>query len=172
MTRRRLPRPAAAPLAAALLLAGLVPAPSYAGAPLAAPDTAPARVAATAGLLVDTDGDGLDDTLDGCVTVAAPTPTGCPAVPRRITLTWLAGVERLQARVTSPVEACSARAQVRLFRERPGGSDVLLASEAAWRGRQRFRVPRPGRYYVLVAPSYSSGVAECGKAVSRTVRAR
>lgn len=106
------------------------------------------------------------------MTVAAPTPTGCPAVPRRITLTWLAGVERLQARVTSPVEVCSARAQVRLFRERPGGSDVLLASETASRGRQRFRVPRPGRYYVLVAPSYSSGVAECGKAVSRTVRAR
>jgi hypothetical protein len=125
----------------------------------------PVRVAA-----VDTDGDGLDDLVDGCPTVASGNPTGCPSAWRKVSLTWLASASRLQARVTSPVSACAARARIKLFLDRAGRADKLLSSDASSRGRRRFTVPGGKRYYVLVSPSYSSGVAECGKAVSRTVR--
>ncbi len=126
--------------------------------------------AATPASRVDTDGDGLDDAVDGCPAVASGNPTGCPTAARAVSLRWLAGARRLQARVTSPVDACAARARIKLFLDRRGGPDKLLASDASSRGRQRFRVPRGARYYVKVSASYSPGVAECATAVSRTVR--
>ncbi|MCW2737265.1 MAG: hypothetical protein JWN97_1909 [Nocardioides sp.] len=118
----------------------------------------------------DTDGDGLPDTGDGCPTVASTNPTGCPTAPRRAALTWLGGAARLQVQVTSPVTSCAARARLVLWRVR-ADRDVKLAGVIASRhGRHRFRVPRGATYYVTVAPSYSSGEAECAKAVSRRVR--
>lgn len=119
----------------------------------------------------DSDGDGLDDLLDGCPAVASTNPTGCPSADRRARLRWREGAGRLEARITSPVPACAARARIKLWRVRPG-ADVRIASEnAAGSGRRRFLVPRGARYYVTVSPSYASGLAECQKAVSRTVRA-
>ena len=144
---------------------------------LLAPTTGePTDVAPTAYVLVtwpaaaDTDGDGLDDLVDGCPTVASGNPTGCPSAWRKVSLRWLEGPHRLQAHVTSPVAACAARTRIKLFLDRAGRADRLLSSDASFRGRRRFAVPRGARYYVMVSPSYSSGVAECGRAVSRTVR--
>jgi hypothetical protein len=119
---------------------------------------------------VDTDGDGLDDSGDGCPTVASDNPTGCPSAWRKVSLAWLKGARRLQAQVSSPVDACASRARVKLWLDRTGRSDKLLSSNASYNGRRRFKVPRGARYYVTVSPSYASGVAECGKATSRTVR--
>ncbi|MFC7361910.1 hypothetical protein [Nocardioides astragali] len=119
---------------------------------------------------IDSDGDGLLDTVDGCPTVAATTPTGCPSASRRAELRWLEGRDRLQATITSPVEACRSGARIKLWRVRPHRDIKLLAVDASSRGRYRFRVPRRARYYVTVSPSYVPGLAECGKAVSRTVR--
>ncbi|MDR7251744.1 hypothetical protein J2X46_000716 [Nocardioides sp. BE266] len=129
-----------------------------------------ASSAAPASLLVDTDGDGLDDSLDGCPTVASGNPTGCPTASRRVSLTWLAGKHRLEARVTSPVEACASRARIKLFLDRRSGPDKLLSSDASFRGRHRFKVPGGARYYVKVSASYSPGLAECATTTSRTVR--
>lgn len=120
--------------------------------------------------LVDTDGDGLDDAVDGCPAVASANPTGCPTAARSVSLTWLAGKRRLEARVSSPVVACAARARIKLFLDRRGATDKLLASDASSRGRHRFRVAAGARYYVKVSASYSPGVAECATARSRTVR--
>jgi hypothetical protein len=119
---------------------------------------------------VDTDGDGLDDAGDGCPTVASDNPTGCPSAWRKVSLTWLRGERRLQAQVSSPVDACASRARVKLWLDRTGRTDKLLSSNASYNGRRRFKVPRGARYYVTVSPSYASGVAECGKATSRSVR--
>lgn len=152
-------------LALALAATGALLAPGGAASAEAA-TTAVARTAAA----VDTDGDGLDDSLDGCPAVAAATATGCPTAWRKVSLKWLAGKRRLEARVTSPVTACAARARIKLFLDRRGGTDKLLASDASYEGRRRFAVPGGARYYALVTPTYASGVAECGKAVSRTVR--
>ncbi|WP_179619764.1 hypothetical protein [Nocardioides cavernae] len=139
---------------------------------LVAPGAATSSGATDAPVLsaVDTDGDGLDDSIDGCPTVASGTATGCPTVWRTVSLRWLAGKERLEARVSSPAGACVARARIKLFLDRPGRSDKLLASDASSQGRRRFSVPGGARYYAMVTPTYSTGVAECGKAVSRTVR--
>ena len=119
---------------------------------------------------VDSDGDGLLDTVDGCPTVASGNPTGCPSASRRARLRWLDGANRLRAIVTSPVAACESGARIKLWRVRPHGDTKLLAVDATARGRYRFKVPRRARYYVTVSPSYASGQAECGRAVSRTVR--
>jgi hypothetical protein len=63
---------------------------------------------------IDSDGDGLPDEGDGCPTVASTNPTGCPSVWRKVSLTWLTGERRLQAKVSSPVNACAARARIKL----------------------------------------------------------
>ena len=120
---------------------------------------------------VDSDGDGLVDSLDGCPTVASGNPTGCPTAARKASLKWLDARNRLRARITSPVDACVVRARISLWRAHPG-SDVKLGSvQASFRGRYGFKVRRGHRYYVTLAPSYASGQAECDRAVSRTVLA-
>jgi hypothetical protein len=121
---------------------------------------------------VDTDGDGLGDTVDGCPTVASANPTGCPTASRTVQLTWLDGKQRLQARVDSPVAGCRSGARVVLWRVRAGGSTRLGSRDASFRGRVRFAAPRRARYYVTVPPSYSPGTAECAGATSRKVSAR
>ncbi len=124
-----------------------------------------ARVAAT-----DSDGDGLDDVMDGCPTVASGNPTGCPTVSRTARLKWLKGTKRLQAQITSSETSCSSRARIKLWLDRPDRTDKLLAVDASSRGRHRFTVSRGATYYVTVSPSYSPGLAECGRATSRKVR--
>jgi hypothetical protein len=118
----------------------------------------------------DTDGDGLDDSLDGCPTVASGTPTGCPSASRRARLRWLEGKQRLAATITSTVTSCASRARIKLWRVDPQRDTRLLAVDASRGGRYRFRVPRGATYYVTVSPSYRPGEAECGQAVSRKVR--
>ncbi|CAM3625515.1 hypothetical protein [Nocardioides zeicaulis] len=136
----------------------------------AATPSARAGCSADAACRTDSDGDGLDDALDGCPAAASTNPTGCPSAERRARLRWREGAGRLEARITSPVDACAARARIKLWRVR-AGADLRVDSEnAAASGRRRFRVARGARYYVTVSPSYASGQAECLKAASRTVR--
>lgn len=132
------------------------------------------RCSATASLTCadgDADGDGLPDAGDGCPTVASSNPTGCPTASRKASLTWVTARKRLATRITSPVTACSSRARIVLWRERPHRDYKQAGVTATASGRYRFRVPLGARYYVTVSPSYSSGQAECAKAVSRTVLA-
>lgn len=153
---------ALAALVVTLMPAGAAGATTYADLPDAC--------AATTSCRDDGDGDGLDDTIDGCPGVASATPTGCPSAARQARLRWRDGASRLEARITSPVAACAARARVKLWRVRPG-TDLRVASEtASTAGRRRFRVTPGARYYVTVSPSYASAQAECSQAVSRTVR--
>jgi hypothetical protein len=119
---------------------------------------------------IDTDGDGVPDSGDGCPKVAAATSTGCPTASRSASLRWLAGKHRLQLRVTSGVSACSSRARFVLWRVRRHADFKQLGGNVSYAGRARLKVPRGSRYYVTVAPSYSPGVAECAKATTRTVR--
>ncbi len=149
-------------LAALLLVLPL----SMAGA-LPTSATAYASTAATA---TDTDGDGVPDAGDGCPTVPAGNPTGCPTVSRKASLTWLDGKQRLQVRVTSAEKACVARARIVVWRVRPNRDLKVAGANVSFSGRARFKVPRRASYYVSVSPSYSPGVAECGRATSRTVR--
>jgi len=121
--------------------------------------------------LVDTDGDGLDDTRDGCPTVAASTSTGCPVASRKVALKWLAGKQRLQVQVSSPVGPCAQRARIALFRVRPNKDFKVFGGSTSFGGRLRVKVARGATYYATVPLSYSSGVAECGKAESRRVLA-
>lgn len=118
----------------------------------------------------DGDDDGVPDAGDGCPTVEAPTATGCPTASRRAKLKWITSARRLEARISSPVTACSARARIVLWRVRPNRDFKQVAATAAFSGKRRFSVPRGSGYYVTVSASYSSGVAECAKATSRTVQ--
>lgn len=152
---------------AALLLVVLL-ATTTVGA-LPAPQAA-AAVAVSARTVIDTDGDGLDDTRDGCPTVASPNPTGCPTAARRATLTYLAARNRLRAVITSPVRSCSSHARVNVWRVRQRGDVKVIGVEATARGRVTVRVARGSTYYVTVSPSYSSHIAECDRASSRKVR--
>jgi hypothetical protein len=147
-----------------LLVATLVPA-------HAASASALVSAAATSRLLTDTDGDGLDDTRDGCATVAAATSTGCPLRPRSVSLTWLAGKQRLQVQVRSPEAACAQRARVAVFRVRRHHDYKVLGGSVSFSGRLQVKVARGATYYVTVPTSYASGVAECGTATSRKVAA-
>lgn len=119
---------------------------------------------------VDTDGDGLDDTRDGCPTVASSNPTGCPTAARRASLTYLTGRNRLRAVITSPVRSCASHARLSLWRVRPRGDVKVVGVEATARGRATIRVRRGSTYYLTVSPSYSSHIAECDRASSRKVR--
>ena len=129
-----------------------------------------ALAAHTRAVDVDSDGDGVPDAGDGCPTVPSSTPTGCPSAARKASLRWLGGTHRLQVRVTSEVSACSSRARIVLWRVRRNHDFKQLGATVSYSGRARFRVPRGASYYVTVAPSYAAGVAECGRATSRTVR--
>ncbi len=133
---------------------------------------APAAVARScSSACVDTDGDGLDDSVDGCPTVASANPTGCPSASRSVSLKWLSARQRLETRVTSPVGACAHRARIALWRVRPNRDYKVFGGSVSFSGRLRIKVSRGPSYYVTVSPSYSSGVAECDKAVSRKVQA-
>jgi hypothetical protein len=163
MTNLRLLHRAAALTVAAVLL------PVYAAS---APASAAQPATLTAArLLVDTDGDGLDDLVDGCPTVASSNPTGCPSASRSVSLTWLAGKQRLQVRVTSPVAGCAQKARIALWRVRPNRDHKVFGGAVTYGGRLRLKVARGATYYVTVPPSYASGVAECGGAESRKVLA-
>jgi hypothetical protein len=155
-----LPRAVALAVTAALLPAVAVSVPASASPPAT---TTAAR------LLVDTDGDGLDDLVDGCPTVASSNPTGCPSASRIVRLRWLAGKQRLQVQVSSPVAGCSQRARIALFRVRPNQDYKVFGGSVSFSGRLRVKVPRGSTYYVIVPQSYASGVAECGNAQSRKV---
>ncbi|GAA2104266.1 thrombospondin type 3 repeat-containing protein [Nocardioides furvisabuli] len=126
--------------------------------------------ASTVSTAEDSDGDGVPDSGDGCPTVPAGNPTGCPTVSRKASLTWLDGKQRLQVRISSAETACVARARIVVWRVRPDRDFKVAGANASFSGRARFKVPRRARYYVSVSPSYSPGVAECGRATSRTVR--
>ena len=153
-------------LLAALLVLSLSAPPGAAGLAPATSASADHHRAARA----DTDGDGLADEVDGCPTVASSNPTGCPSASRTARLRWREGAERLEARISSPVTACSSRARIKLWLARPGRADKLLAVDASYAGRHRFRVKRGATYYVTVSASYVAGQAECGAATSRKVR--
>lgn len=147
--------------------AALLVVPAGTGSSYAAPERCPA--AAGPACATDSDGDGVPDSGDGCPSVAASTATGCPTASRRATLKWIPSSQRLEARISSPVTACSARARIVLWRVRPNRDFKQVAAMAAFSGKRRFAVPRGAGYYVTVSPSYSSGVAECAKATSRVV---
>lgn len=117
----------------------------------------------------DTDGDGLDDALDGCPGVASSNPTGCPTVKRSARLRYLAGKNVLQAQILSPSTACSSRSRIKLWRARPRGDVRVQVETSSFSGRKRFKVPRGAGYYVTVSSSYAPGIAECAEATSRTV---
>ena len=120
---------------------------------------------------LDIDGDSLANTGDGCPTASSSNATGCPSASRKASLRWVKAKKRLEASITSPVAACSARARIVLWRVRPNRDFKLVGVTATSRGRYLFKVPRGSRYYVTVSPSYASGQAECAKATSRKVRA-
>ncbi len=155
-------RAAALTVAAALL-------PAFAASAPASASSAQPVTWSAARLLVDTDGDGLDDLVDGCPTVASSNPTGCPSASRGVTLRWLGGKERLQAKVSSPVAGCYQRARIALWRVRARRDYKVSGGNVSHRGRVRFKVARGATYYVTVSTSYASGVAECGAAESRKV---
>ncbi len=147
--------------------------PAYAvSASASTPVSAPQQATATAvRLLADTDGDGIDDLVDGCPTVPSSNPTGCPSASRTVSLKWLAGKKRLQARVSSPVAGCSQRARIALWRVRPKRDYKVFGGSVSFSGKRRIKVARGATYYVTVSTSYAIGVAECGGAESRKVRA-
>lgn len=134
-------------------------------------DPAVASVAASPSARIDTDGDGIDDAVDGCPAVASTNPTGCPSASRSVSLTWLAGKQRLQVQVSSSVAGCSRRARIALFRVRPNQDYKVFGGSVGVSGRLRIKVARGSTYYVTVPQSYASGIAECGKAESRKVLA-
>src|SRR5688572_9170969 len=92
--------------------------PAYAASASASAPSPPPATNPGGRLLADTVGDGIDDLVDGCPTVASGNPTGCPSASRTVSLKWLAGKKRLQARVSSPVAGCSQRARIALWRVR------------------------------------------------------
>ena len=134
----------------------------------ASADPRPLRLLEVRFAAADSDGDGIDDATDGCPTVASPNATGCPSATRGARLRHLPD-NILQARIVSPVSACSARARVKLWRVRPQADVRVQEETATFGGKRRFKVPRGATYYVTVSASYSSGVAECAQAVSRSV---
>ena len=122
----------------------------------AAVAAAPGPSASASRLLTDTDGDGLDDTRDGCPAAAAATSTGCPLVSRSVSLKWLAGKQRLQVQVTSPVAACAQRARVAVFRVRSHKDYKVFGGSTSFSGRLKVAVARGATYYVTVPTSYAS----------------
>lgn len=143
---------------------------TFSPAALGAPSTSAAAPRAPVASAGDTDGDGLSDLLDGCPAVASPNPTGCPSASRTARLRWLEGRDRLEARILSPEQTCASRARIILWRVRPHRDVKVEGANASFAGRQRFRAKRRATYYVTVSLSYSSGRAECLRAVSRKVR--
>lgn len=170
MSRSRLlSRTVALLLVAAASPAALGAQPAAASAPHVAAVSAVSAVSAVA-TTGDSDGDGLDDLVDGCPTVASSNPTGCPSASRTARLRWREGRDRLEVRILSPETTCAARARVSLWRVRPGRDVKVEGANTSSTGRQRFRATRRATYYVTVSPSYSSGRAECLGATSRKVR--
>lgn len=118
----------------------------------------------------DLDGDSIPNLGDGCPAVASTNPTGCPTAARKAGLRYVKSMNKLQVRIKSPVGACAANAKIVVWRARGNRDLRLVVGTANGQGVRRFKVARSARYYVTVSPSYASGIAECSKATSRTVR--
>lgn len=120
---------------------------------------------------LDIDGDALANTVDGCPGAAAATKSGCPEVGRTALLRHVKAKDRLKVIVRSESLGCQARAQVTLFRSRPGKDIKLVVATTTSAGRKAWQAPaRSGRYYVKVAASVAVGQAECGRARSSRTR--
>ncbi|MCK9825384.1 thrombospondin type 3 repeat-containing protein [Nocardioides cavernae] len=122
---------------------------------------------------LDTDGDALADTVDGCPGTAAATTSGCPSVGRKAALHFRKKKRRLTFVVRSDAPGCRAGAEASLWRVKRGKDTRLLVAETDASGRYRAKAPRrAGRYYLRIASSYAAGQAECGAARSNTERVR
>ena len=117
----------------------------------------------------DNDGDGVLNQNDGCPSVPAATPTGCPTFTRAVTARYSGGAFR--GRVTAGDDACRIGTRVRIFLTAPGPDEKIGGEDTNANGAYVVpaAAPEPGDYYAKVAPNTIFGVATCGAARSETV---
>ena len=116
----------------------------------------------------DNDGDGVPNAQDGCPSVPASTPTGCPEVDRTVSIRYSATQNAFLGEVASSESACAPGATVRVLRRRPGADQLIGIDGSSPSGHYTVpdATPVAGTYYAKAAENTVFGVATCRKAMS------
>lgn len=122
-----------------------------------------------AGCEPDTDGDGVADSVDRCVSTPADTTSGCPPATRDLTSTYRRGAFR--GTLSSDTHACRASREVTVWKVRRGadlriGTDTTSAKGAYALTRDKKR----GTYYATSRRVVVTDVAECPAVTSDRFR--
>jgi subtilisin-like proprotein convertase family protein len=120
----------------------------------------------------DDDGDTVPDATDSCDLNDAPTPSGCPAVARTVTVKYNARKFRgvLDAWATTQ---CEAAKPVTVFKRRSGPDKKLGTAITGATGAYTLsKRAKPGKYYASAAALVVPDVAACRAAKSRTITVR
>ena len=117
----------------------------------------------------DNDGDGVPNADDGCPSLPASTPTGCPEVPRTVSMRYSSGAFR--GKLASSESACLGGVTVRVFRRQAGPDGRIGITSTSSSGTYAVADPSaaPGRYYAKVVENTVRFVATCGAAQSDDV---
>jgi hypothetical protein len=120
----------------------------------------------------DSDGDGILDGDDSCPnTAGGGTVSGCPAVPRSITLAYGGATPRFSGSVSAPTApGCASGRKVTIWNSLPGPDVKVLTTTSGSNGS--FSVgpsPKPGDYFSRARAEIVAGVGECGEAKSPIV---
>ena len=119
------------------------------------------------------DNDALADGSDGCPTLAASTPSGCPAVPRALTLSYSKKKE-FRGKLTASEPSCVSEDDVVTVWKKRSGDDAQVGADDVNDNGQYVVLERgqPGRYYATVDARVVTDVAACESAISPTLRLR
>ena len=118
----------------------------------------------------DDDNDTVVDGSDSCRTLAASTPSGCPAAARSLTLSYSKSKRAFKGVLAAPESSCIGNDLVTVWK-RVGGDDVKIGTDEV-NGQGKYVLPkrgRPGKYYATVN---ELAVPACGSATSPILRLR
>jgi hypothetical protein len=119
----------------------------------------------------DLDADGVEDHADGCLGLAAASPSGCPLASRVMSASHRKG--KVTGRLSSPVAGCASGREVTVWRVRRGPDRKVRTTRTRSDGSFRLaRVKSAGRYYATSPRVVVLDAAECPAVQSRTFRVR
>ena len=121
----------------------------------------------------DGDEDGVADGADSCPDLdGAGTVSGCPAVPRGLTLRYSTRRERFKGKLTAPdASECADAREVSVFRKTSGPDRRVGKATTKASGAYRLtKHARRGKYYSTVDPETLPDVADCAAAASPVLR--
>jgi hypothetical protein len=124
---------------------------------------------------LDDDDDGIPNEADSCPALdGGGDVSGCPAVPRELTLRYRKGKKLFKGSVLAETTPeCIAGGEVTVLRKQPGDDKEMGTVTSETDGAYKlFKRAKKGRYQSTVEDEVVPGTAHCQAASSPTIRVR